>query len=200
MFHGKFWINDEQTGRSVYFYEYANICIYNTGCCFCSVVKSYLTPCDPMDAASQAFLSSTISQSLLKFMSIELVMLSNPSFSAVPFSFCLTSFPAPGSFQISWFFTLGGQRIGSLQSVLAMNIQGWFPLGLTSLLYLQSKGFSEVFSSTTIQKHQYFSTQSSLWFNSHIHTWLPEKPQHWLYGLSLAKGCLCFLICCLGLS
>ena len=76
-FHGKFWINDEQTGRSVYYYENANICIYNTGCCFCSVVKSYLTPCDPMDAASQAFLSSTISQSLLKFMSIELVVLSN---------------------------------------------------------------------------------------------------------------------------
>ena len=160
MFHGKFWINDEQTGRSVYFYDYANIHIHNTGCCFCSVVKLYLTPCDPMVAASQASLSSTISQSLLKFMSIESVMLSDHFNLCCPFLFCLTSFPASGSFQISWFFTLGGQRIGASvsESVLAMNIQGWFPLGLISLLYLKSKRFSKVFSSTTIQKHQYFSS------------------------------------------
>ena len=61
-------------------------------------------------------------------------------------------------------------------SILPMNIQGWFPLGLTGLLSLQSKGLSRVFSNTTVQKHQLFDTQSSLWFHSHIRTWLMEKP------------------------
>jgi len=152
MFHGKFWINDGQTGRSVYFYEYANICIHNTGCCFCSVVKLYLTPCDPTDAASQASLSSTISQSLLNFMSIESVMLSNHFILYCPLLFLPYIFPSIRVFSNNWFFTLGGQRIGASvsESVLAMNIQGWFPLGLTSLLYLQSSGIPKVFSSTSI--------------------------------------------------
>ena len=61
-------------------------------------------------------------------------------------------------------------------SVLSMNIQAWFPLGLTVLISLQSKGFSRVFFNTTVQKHQFFSVQPSLWSNSHIHTWLLEKP------------------------
>ena len=60
--------------------------------------------------------------------------------------------------------------------ILWMNIQGWFPLGLTCLISLQSKGLSRVFSNITVQKHQFFSTQLSLWSNSHIHTWLLEKP------------------------
>ena len=81
-----------------------------------------------------------------------------------------------------------------------MNIQGWFPLGFTGLISLQSKGLSRVFSSITVWKHQFFGTQSSLRSNSHIRTWLLEKPELWLYGLLLAKWCLCFLICCLGLS
>ena len=72
----------------------------------------------------------------------------------------------------------GGQSIGSSAStsVLPMNIQGWFPLGWTGWISLQSKGLSRVFSNTTVQKHQFFSTQLSLWSNSHIHTWLLEKP------------------------
>ena len=71
----------------------------------------------------------------------------------------------------------------------------WFPLGLTDLISVQSKGLSRIFSSTTVRKHQFFSTQPSLRFNSNIHTWLLEKPQLWLYRPLSAKWCLCFLIC-----
>ena len=100
------------------------------------------------------------------------------SFSVVPFSSRLQSFPASGSFPISQFFASGGQSIwvSASASVLPMNIQDWFPLGLTGLISLQSKGLSRVFSNTTVQKHQFFGTQPSLWSNSHIHTWLLEKP------------------------
>ena len=81
----------------------------------------------------------------------------------------------------------------SLASVLPMNIQDWFPLGLTGWISLQSKGLSRVFSwNTTVQKPQFFSAQSSLWFNSHIHTWLLEKPQLWLDRPLLAKWSLLF--------
>ena len=92
------------------------------------------------------------------------------SSSAAPVSFWLQSFPASGSFPVSWLFTSGGQSTGASTSasVLPMNIHGWFPLGLTGLIFLQSKGLSRVFSSTTIQKHQFFITQPSLWSNSHI--------------------------------
>ena len=78
------------------------------------------------------------------------------------------SFPASGSFLISQLFASGGQSIvaSAIASVLPINIQGWFPLGLTCLIALLSKGLSRVFSSTTIQKHQFFGTQSSLWSNS----------------------------------
>ena len=84
------------------------------------------------------------------------------SSSVIPFSFCLQSSPASGSFPISWLFTTNSWSIGASAPVLPMNIQGWFFLGLTSLISLQSKGLSRVFSSTTIQKHQFFSTQPSL--------------------------------------
>ena len=99
------------------------------------------------------------------------------SSSVVPFS-CLQSFSASGSFPMSQFFASGGQSIGvsALASVLPMNIQGWSPLGWTDLISLQSKGFSRVFSNTAVRKHQFFDVQPSLWCNSHIHTWLLEKP------------------------
>ena len=89
----------------------------------------------------------------------------------------LQSFPASRSFLMCQLFTLGGQSIGASTSasVFPMHIQGWFPLGLTGLISLQSKGLSRVFSKTTVQKHQFFGAQPSLWPNSHIHTWL-EKP------------------------
>ena len=99
------------------------------------------------------------------------------SSSVVPFS-CLQSFPASGSFLMSQLFASGGQSIGASASasVLPMNFQDWFPLGWTGWISLQSKGLSRVFSNTTVQKHQFFGAQPSLWSNSHIHTWLPEKP------------------------
>ena len=90
------------------------------------------------------------------------------SSSVVPFSSCLQSFPASGSFPMNLLFAAGGQSIGASASasVLPKNIQGWFPLGLTSLISLRSKGLSRVFSSTTIRKHQFFGTQPALWSNS----------------------------------
>ena len=86
------------------------------------------------------------------------------SSSVVPFSSCLQSFPASGSFQMSRFFASHGQSIGvsTSISVLLVNIQDWFPLGLTGWISLQSRGFSRVFSNTTVQKHQFFSAQLSL--------------------------------------
>ena len=100
------------------------------------------------------------------------------SSSIAPFSSCPQSFPASGSFLMSQLFTSSGQsvRASALTSVLQMNIQGWFPLGLADLISLQSMGLSRVFSSTTVWKLQFFSTQPSLWSNSYIHTWLLEKP------------------------
>ena len=100
------------------------------------------------------------------------------SFSVTPFSSCLQSFPASGSLSMSHFFASGGRSIGAsaLASVLPRNIQDWFPLGWTALISLQSKELSRVFSNTTVQTHQFFGLKLSLWSNSHIHTWLLEKP------------------------
>ena len=110
------------------------------------------------------------------------------SSSVIPFSSCPQSFPASGSFPVSQIFASGGESIGASASVLTVNSQGWFPLGLTGLISLLSlKGLSRVFSSTTVRKHQFFGTQLSLWSNSHIHTWLLEKPKLWLDGTLLAK-------------
>ena len=91
------------------------------------------------------------------------------SSSVTPFSSCPQSFLASGSFPVNQLFTSGGQCIwaSASSSVLPVNIQGWFPLGLTSLISLLSKGLSRVFSNTTIQKHQFVGAQSSLWSNSH---------------------------------
>ena len=100
------------------------------------------------------------------------------SSSVIPFSSCLQSFPASGSFQMSQFFTSGGQSVGvsASTSLLPMNIQDWFPLGWTGWISLQSKGLSRVFSNTTVQKHQFVGAQPSSQSNSHIHTWPQEKP------------------------
>ena len=118
----------------------------------------------PWNAAHQASLSITLSQSLLKLMSIESVMPSNHLTSIVPFSSCLQSFPASESFPMSHFYTSGGQSIGvfASASVLSMNIQDCFPLGWTDLISLQSKGLSTVFSNTTVQNHQFFNAKISL--------------------------------------
>ena len=94
------------------------------------------------------------------------------SSSVVPFSSCLQSFPASESFLRSQFFRTGGQSIGTSVSisVLPMCIQDWFPLGLTGFISLLCKLHSRIFSKTTVQNHQFFSTQLFLWSNSYIHT------------------------------
>ena len=123
-----------------------------------------------------------------------------PSFAL--FSSCSQSFPASGSFPLSWLFASDGQsiRASASASVPPMNIHDIFPLALTDLISLMSKAVSRVFSSTTVLKHQFFGSQPSLWFNSHICTWLLETPQLWLNGPLSEKCCLCFLICSLGLT
>ena len=103
----------------------------------------------PWTAAHQASLPPTPSWCLPKFTSIELVMLSNISSSVT--LFCLQSSPASESFPMNWLFASGGQSIRTSASVLPMTIQGLFPLGLTGLISLLSKGLSRVFPSTTIQ-------------------------------------------------
>ena len=100
------------------------------------------------------------------------------SSSVVPFSSCPQSLPTSESFPVSQLFAWAGQSIGvsASASVLPMNTQDWSSLGLTSWISLQSKGLSRVFSSTTVQKHQFFSAQLSSQSNSNIHTWPLEKP------------------------
>ena len=109
----------------------------------------------PWNEACQTSLFLTISQSFLKFIPIESVMLSNHLILCRTLLLCLQSFPASGAFPMSWLFAAGGQSIGVsvLASILPMHIQGWFPLGLTGLISFLSKGLSRVFSSTTLQKH-----------------------------------------------
>ena len=143
----------------------------------CSVTRSYLTlwphglqhprpPCP----SSPSICSNSCSLSQWRHPTI--------SSSVLPFSSCLQSFPASGSFPVSWLFAPGGLTIGAsaLAWVLPINSQGWSPLGWTGWISLQSKGLSRVFSNTTVQKHQFFGAQLSLWSSSHIHTRLLEKP------------------------
>ena len=142
-------------------------CIFDAVIQLLSHVQLFVAP---WIAACQASLFFTISLSLLKLMFIEWVMPSNHLI------LCHPLLLLPSIFPVSWLFTSGGQSIGTSASDFPVNIPGWFPLGLISLISLQVKGLSGVFSSTTVQKHQFFSTQPSLWSNSHIHTWVLEKP------------------------
>ena len=98
------------------------------------------------------------------------------SSSVSPTPSCPQTFSASGSFLMSLLFTSGGQSIGASASVLPMNIQGWYPLGLTDLISLLSKGLLRVFSSTNVGKHLFFSAQSSLWSSSHISHDYSKKP------------------------
>ena len=138
-----------------------------------SRVRLFVTP---WIAACQASLSLTDSRGSLKLTSIESVMPSSHLFLCRPFSSHLQSFPASGSLPMSQLFASGGQstRASASASVLPMNIQAWFPLGLTSLISLLPKGLSRVFS--TVQRHQFFSAQPFLLSSSHICTWILEKP------------------------
>ena len=170
-------------------------------CCCCSVVKSdSLWPHGleharlPCPSLSPRVCSDSCPLSWWCYLII--------SSSAVPLSFCLLSFPASGSFPVTRLFASGDKsmRASASASDFPVTIQGWFPLGFTGLISLQSKGLSRVISNTTVPKHQLFSAQLSLWSNSHIRKWLLEKPELWLYRLLSAKWCLCFLTLNLGLS
>ena len=136
-----------------------------------SCVQFFATP---WTAACQASLSFNISWSLLKLMGCHPTILS----SVILFSSCLQSFPALGSFPVSWLVTSGSQNIGASPSasVFLMNVQDWFLLGLTGLKSLLSKWLLRVFSTTKVRRHQFFGTKPFLLSNSHIHTWLVEKP------------------------
>ena len=126
------------------------------------------------------------------------------SSSASLFSFCLQSFPTSGSFPVNWLFA-SGRSIGASvsASVLPMNSQGWFPLGFTGLIPLLSKGLSSVFSNTTVQKHQFFSTQPSSWSNSHLHMILSytarnglmeaQRGDAWLWASGKSPSEMCWI-------
>ena len=141
----------------------------------CSVTSDSATP---WTAAHQASLFITDSWSLLKLIPSSQWCHPTDSSSVCPHLLPHQSFPALGSFPMSQLFSSGGQSIGASASasVLPMNIQDWCPLGWTGWISLQSKGLSGVFSNTTVQKHQFFSAQCSLWSNSDFHTGLLEKP------------------------
>ena len=143
----------------------------------CSVTQSCPAVCNPVNCSVPGF---PVHQ-LLEFTQTHFHWVSDaiqPSLPLVPFSSCLQSFPASGSFPVSQFFPSGDQSIGvsASASILPMNTQDWFPLGWTRWISLQSKGLSRVFSNTAVQKHQFFGTQLSSQSNSHIHTWLLVKP------------------------
>ena len=139
---------------------------------FSSAAQSCLTLCHPMDCSTSPYPSSPTPGVHSKSCPLRQRCHPSISSSAIPFSFLFESFPASGSFQMSQFFASGSQSTGVSVSavVLPINIQDWFPLGWTGWISLLSKGLLRVFSNTTVQKHQFFSTQVSLWFNSHIHT------------------------------
>ena len=142
--------------------------------CCCLVSQLYLTLCDCSTPGYPAF---TISWSLLKLMSMKLEMPSNHLTLCCPLLLpsiflSIKVFSSESAVHIRWpkYWSF------SFSISLSSKYQGWFPLGLTDLISLQSKGLSRVFSNTTVQKHQFFSTQPCLWSNSHIHTWLLGKP------------------------
>ena len=165
--------------------------------CSCSVHQSSPTLCDPWTAAQslvcgqhgQASLSFTISQSLLKLMSIKSVMPSNHLILCRPLLLLPLIFPSIMVFSNESALLIRCQSIvaSASASVLPLNSQGWFLLGWTGLISLLSKGLSRVFSNITVQKHQFFGAQPSLWFSSHIHKWLLKKPKLWLDETLSAK-------------
>ena len=162
------------------YFECVGIYILNSVCllnCCCSVAQLCQTLCDPMDRSMPGF---PVLHHLPEFAQTHVYWVGDaiqPSHALCPFSSCLLSFPASGSFPMSWLFASGGQSFGASASasVLSVNVQGWFPLGLTGLISLLSKGLSRVFSNSTVWKHQFFSAQPSLWSSSHICIWLLEK-------------------------
>ena len=143
----------------------------------CSVPKSCLTLCDPMHCSTPGSYVLYCLLDLFRFMSIELVMVSNHFIFCLPL--LLQSFPTSRFVPMSLLIGSEGQvciGASASTSVLSVNSQGWFPSRLIGLISLQSKGLSRAFSRIIVQKHQFFGSQPCLWSNSHMHTWLLEKP------------------------
>ena len=156
-------------------------------CCW-SVVQSRVNLCNPINCSAPGLL---VLYSLLEFTqihAIESVMASNRIILHHPL-LLPSIFPSIGSFLMSWLFTSSGQSIGASASasVLPVNTQGWFPLGFTGLISLQSEELSRVFSDSTFWKHQFFGAQSYLWSSFHVHICLLEKSYIWLDGTLPAK-------------
>ena len=141
------------------------------------VAQLYLILCNPVDCSTRLPCPSPSPRTCSNLCPLSPWCHLTISSSVISFSSCLQSSPASGSFLMSWFFASVGQsiRASASASILLMNIQDWFPLGLTGWISLQSKELLKVFSNTIVQKHQFFGIQPSLWSNSHIHTWLLEK-------------------------
>ena len=144
-------------------------CKVSDFCCY-SVVHFCPTLYDPMDCSTPGSHVLQCLLGLLKFTSIESMMPSTHLFLCSSLLFLPLSFPASGSFPVSWLFASGGIGVSASALVLPVNIEGWFPLVLTGLIFLLFKGLSRVSSSTTIWNHQFFGTQPFLWSNSHIYT------------------------------
>ena len=144
----------------------------------------------PLHAAQRVSLPLTISWCFPKFMSIKSVMPSNHLILCLPLLHLPSIFSIIRVFSMSWLCTPRGQCIVASvsASVPSMSIQGWFGLGLTGWISMQSKGLWRIFPSTTVQKHQFFSTQLSLWSNSHTCTWLLERAWLWPYGSLFIKS------------
>ena len=154
-----------------------------------SVVQSYPTLCNPMNRSPPGL---PVHHQLPEFTQTHVHWVSDAIQLSHPLSSPSPPAPSPSqhqSFPMSQLFAWGGQsiRVSASASVLPKNTQDWPPLEWTGWISLQSKGFSRVFSNTTVQKHQFFSTQLSSQSNSHIHTWPLGKPQPWPDGLLLAK-------------
>ena len=159
----------------------------------------------PWTAAHQAPLSSAVSRSLLRCASLGFVMLSNHLILCCLLYLLLSFFLSIRIFSKKialrpkfWSFSCSISPSNEYSGLISFRY--WFLLRLTGLSSLKFKGLSRVFSRTTIWKHQFFGAQPFLWSNPHIHTWPLEEPYIWPYGALSAKWCLCFLICCLGLS
>ena len=175
---GKYW-KGRDLRKPVCWWNILNTDCY---CCCCSVAQLCPTLCDPMDCSMSGL---PVLHYLPKFAQIHV----HPAISSSDalFSFCPWSLPASGTWPMSQRLASDDHNTGASKSVLPMSIQGWFPFRLTSLISLLSKGLLGVFSTTTVQRHQFFVVLTSLWSSSHNHTWPLGRPQPWLYGPLSAK-------------
>ena len=172
------WLGDEGLTKWQILRLHAVLSLFSQSC---------PTLCNPVDCSTTGFPVHHLPD-LLKLVSTESVMPSNHLILCCPLPLPPSIFPSIRVFSNESALRIMWPKYGASASasVLPMNIQDWFPLGWTGWISLLSKGLSRILSNTTVQKHQFFSAQPSLWSNSHIHTWPLEKPQLWLDGLVMS--------------